>query len=58
MTGLDHELESVVIDLSATSLDRLSALDDEALSAVTACGGRSGDGSPAFWNSDTVQSPE
>ncbi|MFD0852212.1 hypothetical protein ACFQ07_08265 [Actinomadura adrarensis] len=57
MAGLDHELESVIIDLSDTSLDQLSALDDEALSAVTACGDANRDGSAAFWSDDS-RSPE
>jgi hypothetical protein len=57
MAGLDHDLESLIIDLSATPLDQLSALDDEAISAVVRRRGGC-ESSAHAWSNDELVPPE
>lgn len=54
MAGLDYELESVIVDLSATPLEELAALDDAVIAAISRCGG---DMSTRLWNLDKATAP-
>jgi hypothetical protein len=52
VAGLDNELESVIVDLSATSLEELATLDDEIIAAALGCDGSL---SARLWNNDSMR---
>ncbi|MFD0684437.1 hypothetical protein [Actinomadura fibrosa] len=57
MAGLDCDLESIIVDLSSTPLERLADLTDDVIAAATRCAGGSHDASLPLWNNDGVQPP-
>jgi hypothetical protein len=49
---LDNKLESIIVDLSATSLEELATLDDDVIAATLGCVGGL---SARLWNNDSMR---